>query len=107
MQQLHLLGHHQWTKLRGKALGKVGIGEQRRPMGAAIGVVLELPQMHQLIDHAGIALEITDEVLVVPTLLDRRITELLIQPDCLRHLANVQCVSPEFIECHDACPPRS
>jgi hypothetical protein len=34
----------------------------------AAGVVLELPQMHRLVDHAGIALEIADEVLVVPTL---------------------------------------
>ena len=107
MQQFHLLRHHQGAKLRGKSLGEVGAGEQCRPVGAAISVVLELPEMHELVDHAGIALEIADQVLVVPTLFDRRVAVLLIQPDRFRHLGNVQRVSPEFIECHETCPPTS
>jgi hypothetical protein len=29
-------------------------------MRAAVGVIIELPQMHKLIDRAGIALEVAD-----------------------------------------------
>jgi hypothetical protein len=46
-------------------------------------------------------------VLVVPTLFDRRVAVLLVQPDRFRHLADLQRVSPEFIECHETCPPTT
>ena len=69
-----------------EALGEVRVGEQRSPVGTAIGVVFKLPEMDELIDHAGITLEIADEVFVVPTLLDRGVAELLIQLDRFRHL---------------------
>jgi len=37
-------------------------------MGAAIGVILELPEMDKLIDRSGVGLEIADQVLVVTAL---------------------------------------
>jgi hypothetical protein len=37
-------------------------------MCAAVGVVIELPQMHKLIDRASVGLEVPDELLVLPPL---------------------------------------
>jgi hypothetical protein len=41
-------------------------------MRTAVGVVIELPKMHKLIDGTGIALEVADQLLVLPALLKRR-----------------------------------
>jgi hypothetical protein len=41
-------------------------------MRTAVGVVIELPKMHKLIDGAGIALEVADQLLVLPALLKGR-----------------------------------
>jgi hypothetical protein len=35
-------------------------------MRAAVGVIVEFPKMNELIDRAGIALEIPDQFLVCP-----------------------------------------
>jgi hypothetical protein len=48
-------------------------------MRTAVGVVIELPEMYKLIDCTGIALEIADKLLVLPSLLERREADLLIQ----------------------------
>jgi hypothetical protein len=52
-------------------------------MGAAIGVVLELPEMHELIDRPGVGLKIADQVFVVPALQERWIPKFLVQLDGL------------------------
>src|SRR3954469_21406879 len=63
VQQLDLLRHHQRAELGGEALGEVLVGEHRGPVRAAAGVVLEFPEMDELVDHAGVALEVADQVL--------------------------------------------
>jgi hypothetical protein len=35
-------------------------------MRTTVGVIIELPEMQQLVDRTGIALEITDKLLVLP-----------------------------------------
>jgi hypothetical protein len=97
VQQLHLLCHHQGPELGGKALGEVGVGEHRRPVLPAIAVILELPEMDELVDRPGIALEIADQVLVVTALLQRRKAELLVQFDGFGHLADIERVCSEFV----------
>jgi hypothetical protein len=69
MEQLHLLGHHQRPELRGEALGEIGVGKHRRPVRATGRIVLELPQVDDLVDRSGIALKVSDEILVVTALL--------------------------------------
>ena len=39
-------------------------------MRTPIGVIVELPEMYKLIDRARVALEISDELLVLPALLE-------------------------------------
>ena len=70
MQQLYLLGHQQWPELGREAFGKILVRVHCRPMSAAIGVVIELPEMDKLIDRPGIGLEVPDELLVWSTLLE-------------------------------------
>jgi hypothetical protein len=41
-QQLHLLGHDQRSEFSGE-VHEVGVGEQRFPERAAIGIVVEFP----------------------------------------------------------------
>src|SRR5262249_42779533 len=100
LQQLHLLCHHQGAELRDEALGEVGVGEHRGPMGAPGGIVVELPDMDDLIDHAGVALEVADQVLVVAALVQRREADLLVELHRLGHLADIERVGPEFIKRH-------
>src|SRR5216683_3858406 len=69
-------------------------------MRAAVGVVIELPQMHKLIDRAGIALEVADQLLVLPALLKGRKAEFLIEFHGLPHRANAECVGSQLVECH-------
>src|SRR5437899_100955 len=69
-------------------------------MRAAVGVVIELPQMHKLIDRASIALKVADQLLVLPALLKGRKAEFLIELHGLRHRANAECVGSQLVECH-------
>jgi hypothetical protein len=72
--------HAQWTELRGEALDEILVRIHCGPMRAAVSVVFELPQMHNLIDHAGIALEGADQLLIPPALLKDRKAEFLVGP---------------------------
>src|SRR6516162_6849175 len=73
-------------------------------MRSSVGVIIELPEMYKLIDRAGIALEIADKFLVLPALLERREADLLIELRRLCHLADMQRVGSEFVECHGRFP---
>src|SRR5262245_28393637 len=115
-QQLDLLRRDQRAELHGKALDEVLVGEDGPPVRAAVGVVGELPQMDQLVDHAGIGLEVADQLLVVAALLEGRVAELGVELDGLGHLADVKRVGPHLIDGHGgppgswwpcACEPRA
>ena len=69
-------------------------------MCAPVGVVVEFPQMDKLIDRPGVGLEIADELLVLPALLERRKAEFLVEFYGLRHRANTKRVRSQFIESH-------
>jgi len=73
-------------------------------MRSPVGVIIELPEMDKLIDHAGIALEIPDKLFVLPALLERREADLLIEFHHLCHLADIQRVRSEFVERHRRFP---
>jgi hypothetical protein len=100
VKQLHLLRHHKRSKLRRKAFDEIPIREHCGPMCPTIDIILEFPQMHELIYDPCIPLEVPDEVLVVPAFLQRRKAELLIELHRFRHFANVQCVGSQFVERH-------
>src|SRR3546814_21132326 len=60
LEQLVLLGEDQ----RADALAELGedrVGVDRLPMMAAIGVVLELPEMDPLVEAAAVGLEVADQ----------------------------------------------
>src|SRR6185437_15356279 len=59
-QQFHFLGCQKRAKLAREPFGKVLVGEHRCPVSPPIGVVRELPEMHELVDHAGVGLEVAD-----------------------------------------------
>src|SRR5262249_23934878 len=63
-------------------------------------IVGELPEMDELIDRAGVGLEVADQLLVLTALFERGIAELRIELDGLGHLADVERVRPQLIECH-------
>src|SRR5262249_21732460 len=90
------LGGEQRAELHGEALDEVLVGEDRRPVRAAVGVIVELPQMDELVDRAGVGLEVADQLLVLTALLQRRVPELGVQLDRLAHLADVQRVGPHL-----------
>ena len=69
-------------------------------MRSSVGVIIELPEMYKLIDRAGIALEISDELFVLPALLERREADLLIELYRLGHLADTQRIGSEFVDRH-------
>src|SRR6266550_4336788 len=69
--QLHLLAHHQRSELRSEPLDEILVREHGRPVRAPVAVILEFPDVHELIDHPRVGDEIPDEVLVVATLLRR------------------------------------
>ena len=60
--------------------------------------------MNELIDRAGIALEIPDKLFVLPAFLERRETDLLIELHRLCHLADMQRVGSQFVERHRWSP---
>jgi hypothetical protein len=75
-QQLDLLGREQRAELHGEALDKILVGEDRSPVRATVGIVVELPKVDELIDRACVGLEVTDQLLVLAALLERRVAEL-------------------------------
>jgi len=54
--------------------------------------------MDKLVDRAGIALKVADELLVLSALLKRRETEFLVELYCLGHRADAERVGPQFVE---------
>src|SRR2546430_13065623 len=102
--QLHLLAHHQRSKLRSEPLDEILVREHGRPVRAPVAVILEFPDVHELIDHPRVGDEIPDEVLVVATLLQRRKPELGIELLRLSHFANVERVGTHFVERHRISP---
>src|SRR5215467_4442986 len=103
-QQLDLLGGEERAKLHGEAVDEILVGEHRGPVRAAIGVVVELPEMHELVDHPRVGLEVADQLLVLSALLKRGKAELAVQLDRLAHLADVQRVGAQLIDRHDDPP---
>jgi hypothetical protein len=79
VQELYLLGHQQGAEFRGEALDEILVRKHSRPMRATVGVIFELPEMYELIDHARVALEIPDKLLVLAAFLKRREAYLLIE----------------------------
>ena len=70
MEQLYLLSHQQGAELRGEALDEILIRGQTCPMRSPVGVIIEFPEVYKLIDRARVALEISDELLVLPAFLE-------------------------------------
>src|ERR1700747_3153607 len=87
--ELYLLGHQQGAELRGESLDEIFVGRHTRPMRATVGVIIEFPKMYKLINCAGVALEIPDDLLVLPTLLKRREAHLLGRRRCHRRSNSV------------------
>ena len=75
-QQLDLLGSEQRTESDGKALNEILVGKYRSPVRATVGIVVELPEMDELIDHARVGLEVADQLLVLAAFLERWVAEL-------------------------------
>jgi hypothetical protein len=62
-----------------------------------IGVIIELPEMHELVDRTRVTLKITHKLTVVTALLERRESELLVEFGGLGHFPDVQSVSTQLI----------
>ena len=99
-QQLDLLCHDKRSELRGKTFHEVLVGEDPCPVLPPVAVVIELPKMDELIDGAGVGLEVAQELLVMAARLKRRESELLIELRRFRHLADVECVRSQFVQRH-------
>src|SRR5712692_5273747 len=103
-QQLDLLGREQGTELHGKAFDEILVGEYRCPVRPTVGIVVELPQVDQLVDRARVRLEVSDQLLVLAALLERRVAELGVQLDRLAHLADVERVRSHLVDRHPDPP---
>src|SRR3954451_20761079 len=99
-QQLDLLCHHKRPELRGKAFHEILAGEDFCPVLPPVGIVSKFPEMDELVYRAGIGLEITDELLVMAALLERREPELLVELRRFRHLADMERVGSQFVQRH-------
>src|SRR5262245_36922195 len=97
-QELDLLGLDQGAELGGKPVDKIWIRKERRPMGPAVGIVLELPQVHQLMQRARVRDEVAHQLLVEPALVEGGGAKLGIQPDRLGHLADLYRVRSHFVD---------
>src|SRR5215510_14878466 len=97
-QQLNLLGGEERTELQGEAFDEILVGEHRGPVRAPVGVVVELPEMDELVDHARVGLEVADQLLVLAALLERRVPEFRVQLDRLTHLADMERIRPELVD---------
>jgi hypothetical protein len=56
-------------------------------MRPTISIIVELPQMHDLVDRSGIGLEVSDQLLVMTALLERRKANLLLELHRFGHCA--------------------
>src|SRR5258708_16140969 len=104
VQQLDMLRNPQRAEFWDEGLGEGLVGEPRGPVRAPAGAVVELPEMDELVDRAGVALEVADQVLRMPALFERRKSELLIERHGLGHLADIERVGAQFIKCHRRPP---
>src|ERR1700757_3621606 len=75
-------------------------------MPPPIGVIVELPQMHNLVDRAGIGLEEPNQFPVMLSFLKGRKADLLIELDRFGHCADPERIGSQFIEGHCALPFR-
>src|SRR5262245_15928485 len=98
--QLHLLAHHQRSELRSEPLDEILVREHGRPVRTPVAIVLEFPDVHELIDHPRVGDEIPNEVLVVATRLQRRKPELGIELLRLSHFADIERIGTHFVERH-------
>src|SRR5215831_2707124 len=87
-QELDLLGLDQGSELGCKPFDKIFIRKERRPVRPSVGIVVELPQVHQLMQRARIIDEVAYQLLVEPALVEGGVAKLGIQPDSLRHPAD-------------------
>src|SRR5262249_41443587 len=71
-QQLDFLCHDKRPELRGKAFHELLVGENSCPVLPPVGVVIKLPEMDELVDRAGVGLEVAQELVVMAALLERR-----------------------------------
>src|SRR5208282_5480262 len=74
-------------------------------MRPTISIIIEPPKMQKLVDRARVGLEVSDQLLVVTALLERRKANFLIELYCLRHCADPECISSQFVESHRTFPP--
>ena len=68
-QQLDLQCHDKRPELRAKAFHEVLVGEDACPVHPPVGVVIKLPKMDELVDRAGVGLEVANELLVMAAFL--------------------------------------
>src|SRR5215471_5337173 len=97
VQELYFLGHQQRAKFRGEAFDEIFVCVHGCPMRATVGVIIEFPEMYKLVDRARVALEIPDELLVLPASLECRETDLLIKLHRFCHFADMQRVGSQFV----------
>src|SRR5439155_18415074 len=74
-QQLDLLRRDQRTEFRGETLDEVLVGADRRPVRTTIGVVVELPDVDEVIVYAGVGVLVADQLLGMSGLLVSRVVE--------------------------------
>ena len=67
-QELDLLGLDQRSELGGKPVDKICIRKERRPVRSSVGIVVELPQVHQLMQRARVRDEVATSFLSNPPL---------------------------------------
>ena len=72
-----------WTNGRNgrKPVDKICIRKERRPVRSAVGIVVELPQVHQLMQRARVRDEVAHQLLVEPALVQGGVAKLAIQSD--------------------------
>src|SRR4029077_1819512 len=85
LEQLHFLGHKQRAELGREALNEVLVRIYSGPMRPTVSIIVELPQMQNLVDRAGISLEVSHQLLLMAALLERGKAYLLVEPYGLRH----------------------
>ena len=96
----HLLSHQKGAKF-GCEGHERPVGEQCGPMIATVRVILEAPQVNQLVDSPYVADEIANQLLAEASTLQCRPALFTIKLGRLGHLANVQSVGAELIDSHD------
>jgi hypothetical protein len=95
--ELVVLLAHQRANFGGKG-HELRVGKHPGPKGAAVGVVVELPDMDQLIHGAHIAREITHQFLRV--LAQHRPALVFIVGDDFGHFSNDHGISAQFVNGH-------